>query len=153
MADLSKFGGFTPLIDIIVRRYGITTAAVFGRVWRYCQGEDKVCYATIGKIAKELELAPRTIIRHLNLLTREGLLEDLTPDRRNRPHRYKNSDRTVILISEAYTTESHSTVTQSHSGVTSSQPQSDTMSLEDRNNKEEMKEEVVEANEEKNHHC
>lgn len=112
---LAKVDGFTPLIDNIVKEYGIFTAAVFGRVWRYCQMESGVCQASVEKMAAELDMSTRTIIRHLDILVCGGYLIDKTPDLRNRPHTYIDTGKASLRISIDAMTESHSAMTQSHS--------------------------------------
>ncbi len=39
-------GGFTMLFDSIVEEFGLTTAAVFGVIWRYCQMDGHRCTAS-----------------------------------------------------------------------------------------------------------
>jgi len=85
--------GFTPLLDNIVDEFGVVTAAVFGVVWRYCQMEDKICRASIAKIADRVKISERTVIRHLQTLCENGYLQDLTPDVRNKPHFYADTGK------------------------------------------------------------
>jgi len=112
---LAKVDGFTPLIDSIVKEYGVLTAAVFGRVWRYCQMETGVCQASVEKIAGELDLSVRTIIRHLDVLVEGGYLVDNTPGLRNKPHTYSDTGKASFNVSINAMTESHSGMSQSHS--------------------------------------
>ena len=74
---LAETEGFTPLIDNLVSEFGITTAAVFGRVWRYCQMEDKICYASTATLGSELDLSPHTISSHLDKLVDGGYLDEI----------------------------------------------------------------------------
>jgi len=68
-------GDFTPVLDSMVQRYGFTTAGVYGRVWRYAQMSEGVCKAKQRKMANELGISLRAIVRHLDLLVRDGFLE------------------------------------------------------------------------------
>jgi hypothetical protein len=79
---------WTPAFDRIVQQHGLTTAAVFGVVWRYCQMKDGICKASIATLAARLNVNRLTIIHHLDILTAAGYLKDLSPNLRNRPHIY-----------------------------------------------------------------
>lgn len=96
---LTKVDGFTPLIDDIVRNYGITVAAVFGRMWRYCQMVDGVCKASQETIANDLGLTRKTVNQHIALLLETGYLKDLTPDTLNRPHIYADTGQAAFRAS------------------------------------------------------
>ena len=93
---LSRVQGFTPLIDVLAEELGLVTAAVYGVVWRYCQGPRGVCQASMERIAAHLNLDRRTVQRQIRRLVDEGYLDDLTPGLRNRPHTYADSGRAVI---------------------------------------------------------
>lgn len=133
---LSDVKGFTPLIDVLVQEVGLMQALVYGRVWRFCQGPQRQCTASLETIGDSLGMSRRTVIRHIKDLCRAGYLEDLTPDRKNRPHIYIDTGRAVIrglLIVDVAdppgVTESHTNdeagVTESHTGVTESHTRSD----------------------------
>ncbi len=94
---LSSVQGFTPVIDVLADELGLVTAAVYGVVWRYCQGRGGVCQASVGTIAGHLGISSRSTIRHLKRLVEYGYLEDLTPDLRYRPHTYADTGRAEIL--------------------------------------------------------
>ncbi|MDR3577046.1 MAG: helix-turn-helix domain-containing protein [Anaerolineaceae bacterium] len=79
---------WTPIYDEIVQKHGIITAAVFGIIWRYSQMRDQVCRASINSLADKLGVNRLTVIRHINLLLAEGLIQDRSPRYRNRPHVY-----------------------------------------------------------------
>lgn len=96
---LAEVDGFTPLIDDLVKEFGPMRAAVFGRVWRYCQMEDRVCNAAIEKIADGLGISRMTVIRHMESLCADGYLEDLTPGMRNSPHSYRDTGKAGIKVS------------------------------------------------------
>lgn len=131
---------FTPLLDELVRNHGVVTAAVWGRVWRYAQQENGVCQASQEKIAFELRLSRRTVIRHLQILSDEGYLKDNTPNLRNKPHTYSITSKARILITVEGVTESHSNdqdgVTESHSAVTLSHTHGDRESHEETKKKQ-----------------
>lgn len=86
---LTELGNFTPVPDDIVREYGLLVAAVWGRMWRYAQQDDNVCRAGEQRIADDLDLGRMTVRRAKLKLMKSGYLEDITPDVRNKPHRYK----------------------------------------------------------------
>jgi DNA-binding Lrp family transcriptional regulator len=93
----STLKGFTPLIDVLVQELGLYAAAVYGRVWRYAQQRRSVSYASIGKIAKELSISKRTVIKYLKQLREGGYIHDYTPDLRHKPHTYGITDKVRIL--------------------------------------------------------
>lgn len=95
---LAEVEGFTPLIDSIVRDLGLMSAAVFGRVWRYCQGERGICAASIETIAKELGISYATTQRHLQELVNKEYLTDTTPGLRNHPHQYADTGKAGLSI-------------------------------------------------------
>jgi len=130
----ASMGGFTPLFDCVIQDVGIIGASVFGRIWRYCQGERGVCQASIGRIAQELNMSERTVIRWQSVLCEAGYLEDLTPELRNKPHTYRDTGKVQLEmrldavqngVTESHSdrkspqngmTESHPAMTESHSG-------------------------------------
>jgi DNA-binding Lrp family transcriptional regulator len=141
---LSEIDGFTPLPDLLVKRYGLFTAAVFGRMWRYCQMQDGVCRATLDTIASELNVSKMTIIRHIETLVYDGFLKDTTPDRKNKPHVYADTGKVAMynkfgMALTVTESESKSTLTESDSALTSSDSQSHTESLEDSKKKQSKK--------------
>jgi hypothetical protein len=72
---LAEMGGWTPLVDSIVHEHGLTVAAVFGRVWRYCQLPSGRCEASQPTIAKELGMGVRTVRDAVKLLCKSGYLK------------------------------------------------------------------------------
>lgn len=85
----ARIRNFTPLIDSLVDRYGsLTTAAVFGSVWRFAQMKKGKCEASLETIAEQIGVSAKTVERHMRKLVVDGYVEDLTPDRRNAPHEY-----------------------------------------------------------------
>lgn len=107
---LAQVDGFTPIIDSVVADVGIIGAAIFGRMWRYCQMENGVCHASLGTIADDLGINVRTVIRYSDKLVEKGYLKDRTPDLRNEPHIYSDTGKAGISINVTGRgmTESHS---------------------------------------------
>lgn len=79
---------FTPLMDDLVREYGVVVASVYGRIWRYQQGDSGKCTASVRAIAYQLGLGHSTVHRAIQLLISEGLVEDLTPEHDRKRHVY-----------------------------------------------------------------
>lgn len=105
---VSVMSGVTAVPDALIQEFGYVTALVWGMVRRYCQMADGVCRAAVGKIGARLGMSERTIIRHLEKLTKNGYLFDMTPDLRNKPHIYADTGKIAIKINfEAAMTESH----------------------------------------------
>ncbi|HNB51912.1 MAG TPA: helix-turn-helix domain-containing protein [Anaerolineales bacterium] len=125
----AKLNGFTPLMDSIIKQLDLEAAAVWGRVWRYEQGDYGVCQASHETLAADLGLHARTVIRRLQLLVEHGFLHDHTPDLKNRPHTYSTTRKAHLSIDILGMTESHTEektgMTESHTkpekGVTKSQ--------------------------------
>jgi DNA-binding Lrp family transcriptional regulator len=143
----ARIKNFTPMMDDLVKSYGIVTAAVWGRIWRYAQQENGVCQASQDKIADELGINRRTVIRHIKVLVDNDYLRDFTPNLRNKPHTYGITNKARILITVEAVTESHSKdddgVTQSHTGVTQSHSQCDSVSHEETKKKQVKKQSSV----------
>lgn len=94
---LQEVKGFTPVIDVLARTVGWTTAAVYGVAWRYCQMQDGVCKAAQETIADHLGVCADTVKAHLDKLCKNGYLEDLTPGLQGRPHVYKDTGKVKII--------------------------------------------------------
>jgi hypothetical protein len=88
--------GFTPLLDTLVQKYGVGIASVYGIIWRYSQMDDKVCRASMQKMADRLNVSAKTIERHAKTLCQDGYLEDLTPGVKNKPHIYITTNKAEI---------------------------------------------------------
>lgn len=93
---LTTVEGFTPVIDVVVKDVGLTAAAVYGTMWRYCQMKDGVCRASMTTIGERLNLERKTVMRHVQTLCEKGYLVDKTPDRRNTPHVYADAGNIII---------------------------------------------------------
>ena len=92
--------GFTPVFDCIVHEpsLGITEAMVFGAIWRYCQMDDGVCWASQEKIAKRSGLSRMTISKAIIKLIATGYLVDQTPNRIGLSHRYADTGKAKVKI-------------------------------------------------------
>jgi hypothetical protein len=103
-------------------------AAVFGRVWRFCQMKDGVCRASLETISEGLKIDRATAYRHIAELCKDGYLKDLTPDLRNRPHVYADTGKAGIRLSvsggvaqdNTGVAERNTTVAQDNTGVAES---------------------------------
>ena len=45
----------------MAQEVGLIPAAVYGVVWRYCQGEKRVCYASLETMAEKLGINAATV--------------------------------------------------------------------------------------------
>ena len=100
---------FTPLFDVVIDDLGLIPAAVFGRIRRYAQMKDKTCSASVDKIGKQIGISGRSVMRWLKVLCDKGYLDDLSPDRRNKPHIYRVTDMLdAMTLCQIGTTQSHS---------------------------------------------
>ena len=86
---------FTPCLDELVTKYGLSIAAVYGKVYRYSQMEEEECFAGQERIGEELALSRGTINRHLQLLEREGYLRKV---RTGRTNHYVTTEKAGIFI-------------------------------------------------------
>lgn len=98
---LAELDGWTPVIDTVVEACGPIAALVFGRVWRYCQMTDGVCYASQDRIAAELHVSRSCINENISRLVAAGFLGDLTPELRNKPHTYADTGKAGLKITIA----------------------------------------------------
>jgi DNA-binding Lrp family transcriptional regulator len=96
---LATVDGFTPLIDALVQQFGIVTAAVFGKVWRYCQMSDGVCKASQERLARELGINRVTVNQHIDILVKAGYLKDKTPNLSGKPHEYADTGKANLSVS------------------------------------------------------
>jgi hypothetical protein len=97
----SKDNTFTPVFDRVLKDTSLLTAAIFGRVWRFCQMEDGVCSASQSRIADGLGISRTAVNEHIKLLVDLGYLKDLDPGRRNHPHRYEDTGKAGASVAEA----------------------------------------------------
>lgn len=81
-------GYWTPVYDTIIQEHGMAAGVVYGRMERYAKMQDGVCKASIETIAENLGIDRKTVIRAQKKLVDAGLIIDVTPGLRNRPHIY-----------------------------------------------------------------
>lgn len=80
MSDPKMFGElveFTPIFDEMIKRYGLYTAIVYGRIWRRCQGDEPVCFESIASMAKGLKINRDTVRRSIKKLVDAGEIHKL----------------------------------------------------------------------------
>ena len=65
---------FTPVFDVLIKKYDIYTALVYGRIWRYCQGEKQKCFKSQTKIAEQLGIGRTKVNTAISTLTGDGFL-------------------------------------------------------------------------------
>jgi len=82
-----RLKNFLPVPDQIVDKYGGTAGLIYGRIWRYTNGGDHDCTASIQRIATDLKLTPPTVRKYLALLVEGEEIEDLTPGQKHKAHR------------------------------------------------------------------
>ena len=92
---LTEVRGWTPAIDALIQKYGGNCALVYGRVWRYCQGPEGICRASLETVASDLRLSRETVNNHLSILVRDGYIKKHTAVR-NEPNRYSCTDKAQI---------------------------------------------------------
>lgn len=118
---------FTPVIDKLADKYGLVRAAVFGTVWRWCEMEDRVCKASLTKIAKRLGINKSTLLRHIKVLCEDGYLEDLTPDLRNKPHTYRDTGKAGLKLLISGFVDDGETVAERNAVLQSATDQAETV--------------------------
>jgi len=79
--------------EVLIKKYGITTAAVWGSMWLFCQMKDNVCKATVDKIASRAGISRQAATPHIQALANDGYFVDTTPNLRNKPHIYKDTGK------------------------------------------------------------
>ncbi len=84
----ARLRNFTPVKDEFARERGLIQAAVYGRIWRFAQGQRHVCDASMDTIADCLGIDRSTAYRAAVALVADGYLEDLTPERVRAAHAY-----------------------------------------------------------------
>ena len=89
---------FTPLIDNLVEDVGVIPAAVFGRVWRYCQMHEGYCHAEQERIADDLGLSRQTVNAALKKLVSKEYLSDATPNTKGRTRIYRDTGKAGIVV-------------------------------------------------------
>ena len=69
---------YTPCPDEMTKKHGLQTAGLFGRIWRFSQGEHGYCWASQSTLAEELGVTDRTIRNHLPILIENGYIVEHT---------------------------------------------------------------------------
>jgi len=119
---------YTPVFDSLVRELGLSSALVYGVIWRYCQMRENVCRASLGTMAARAGMSRRTVIRQVKMLVGRGYITDLTPGLKHAPHSYVDArmpedvsggDRQAIQECQNV----HSGVTGGHPGSDRESPQ------------------------------
>jgi len=65
---------FTPVPDLILIKYGLVTAMVYGSIWRFVQMKNGVCTASQKKIATRAGVCIRTLQKNVKILISEGYI-------------------------------------------------------------------------------
>lgn len=90
---VAEITGYTPVPDVLTKKYGPVTAHVFGVIWRFSQMEDEVCRASLTRIGLDIGISGRTVQNHIKVLEDGGYIKDLTPTVRNEPHKYQDTGK------------------------------------------------------------
>lgn len=85
--------GFTAASDILVEKYGLITASIYGVVWRYCQMERGHCNAKHSTIGERLGISGKSVQRYIKPLLDDGYLLHLNPEDTHKSHQYICSDK------------------------------------------------------------
>lgn len=96
--------GFTYLHDILIEKYGLTAAAIYGSVERYSKMRNEVCYASQATIGEKVGLKRKTAHQHVNTLVRDGYLEELESPKSSSTKYYRPTDK-AAKESEKYRTK------------------------------------------------
>ena len=107
-----KNTSFTPLFHNVLDQFGITAAAVFGRVWQYCQMERGFCHAEQETIAYQLGINRKTVNIALATLVQNGYLSDVTPNTKGRTRIYKDTGKAGGKVYEGITLPVTESVTE-----------------------------------------
>ena len=127
MPDKTLLQNFTPCVDSLVHEpdLGIIGAAIYGQIWRYCQGPKGACFATLVHIGENLGITRKTVHRYVNVLEKKGYIRDVTPaDTPARtPRVYEDTGRvsykvTITAQIDGEDAPAQDSVTQSYTSVT-----------------------------------
>lgn len=80
----------------LVKKYGLTVAALYGLIWSKCQLKNNHCYASQTQLGKELGgLTRQTVSKYIKILREDGFIK-LLPSPRHNPKREgsNNNERT-----------------------------------------------------------
>jgi len=89
---------YTPVLDSLIAEVGLYNAAVFGRVWRYCQMGRGYCHAEQERIADNLGISRKTVNIALGELVAGGYLTDITPNTKGRTRIYKDTGKAGLSL-------------------------------------------------------
>lgn len=105
---LKNCGGFTPVPDELANNYGFESAYLWGKLRRFCQLDGGTYTASHEAIGNRIGMSRRNLIDRLNILIKDGYVEDLTPGVRNRAHTYsvKKGEAKILAGMQISHTES-----------------------------------------------
>jgi len=117
---MNKIEGFTPVSDHLIDEFDLLTAVIYGKIWRYWDAYGK-CSAANKRLADELDISARTVVRKCKLLESGGYIEKLRAGKSaGKPNIWvptgKIAYRTIIKETIDGVTESPTPMTQSHRG-------------------------------------
>ena len=93
-------GRYFPTPEVIVQKHGQSAAVVWGIIFGLSQIPQKkgglgYCNAARETIASKAGVSKRTVIYKIDILVKDGWLEDLTPNRTHKPHHYVAGDKAI----------------------------------------------------------
>jgi hypothetical protein len=101
--DIVGYYTFAP--EILIKKYGLNVASLWGKIYLYEHGNKGFCSASQDTLADDLQISNRSIRYYIKILVDDKLIIDLNPSLTNRPgvtKRYKtNLDRMFELLREA----------------------------------------------------
>ncbi len=71
--------GWTPVADELVEQVGLIPALIYGRVWRYCQGANGQCWASVRTIGESTGVSKSVVADALHVLCEAGYIEKMAP--------------------------------------------------------------------------
>lgn len=95
--------GVTWISDILLERYGMVGANVFGVIQRHCEVGGGFCYARQEDLGSMIGVTRATVNRWIKILCEDGYLVDRTPYYFSRPHVYEDTGKIGyrVQLSEA----------------------------------------------------
>ncbi len=88
-----KLKWFTQAPDLLIELYGQKAGLIWGKIRRYCLMKDGMCYASVKRMADELDMSEKTFRKYLKPLLANDYVRDLTPKVRYKPHIYIATDK------------------------------------------------------------
>lgn len=95
---------YTPAPDILIDKYGPYAAIIWGKIFLLSK-KDGYSYASHETIANYLGITRKTVSRNIDKLIngddkdksdKGGYIKDRTPNRSNRPHEYKPTNKIIM---------------------------------------------------------